>query len=330
MEREEIIDRFCQMGAWIEQGLETEEFDAVIAKAYAENGWFCAPFVRSALGALCLWLKKSVLEGFTAKYPFADKPKKVAVIAAGNLPAVAFHDIMCVILSGNTALVKLSSKDSVLLPFLFGKYFADRAMFTTQLLSGFDAVIATGSDNSSLYFQTYFSKYPNIIRHGRSSIAVLSGKESEPQLTALANDILLYAGLGCRSVSKVFVPKGYDFAALKSAVQSYAWLCDLNKYRNNLDYHRAIFVMNNLPFVDLGCVLAVESKALSSGVSVLNFEYYDNAQSVKHYIDTNAEHLQVVLSSVDDIQGLDFGTAQTPSIDDYADGVDTMQMLSTL
>lgn len=330
MKREKIIERFCQMGTWMKQGLETGEFDAVIAKAYAENGWFCASFVRSALDALCLWLKKDVLENFTEKYPFADKPKKVAVIAAGNLPAVAFHDIMCVILSGNTALVKLSSKDSVLLPFLFGKYFPDKAVFTAQLLSGFDAVIATGSDNSNLYFQTYFAKYPNIIRHSRNSIAVLSGGESAEQLRALSDDILLYAGLGCRSVSKIFVPRNYDFAALKSAVQSYAWLCDLNKYRNNLDYHRAIFIMNNLPFVDLGCLLAVQSEALSSGVSVLNFEYYDNLQSVKHYMDTNAGHLQVVLSSVEQIHGPGFGTAQMPSIDDYADNVDTMRMLSEL
>ncbi len=330
MTREEIIERFCQMGNWIEQGLESGEFDAVIRSAFAKNTWFCEEFVKQALKGIALWLRKDEMESFVADYGFAKEPKKVAIIAAGNIPAVGFHDIMCVLLSGNTAVCKLSYKDEVILPFLFKKYFPEEVIFTSETLKGFDAVIATGSNNSALHFENYFGKYPHIIRHGRNSIAVLSGKESEEQLQALADDILLYAGLGCRSVSRLFVPKDYDFSLLKSVCERYAWLRDLNKYRNNLDYHRAIFIMNNLAFVDLDNLLMIENGELASGVSVVNYTYYENESEVAEYIEKNRENIQIVIGDNPSLCSIALGDGQNPQIKDFADGVDTMRWLSEL
>jgi hypothetical protein len=181
-----------------------------------------------------------------------------------------------------------------------------------------------------LHFENYFGKYPHIIRHGRNSIAVLSGKESEEQLQALADDILLYAGLGCRSVSRLFVPKGYDFSLLKSACERYSWLRDLNKYRNNLDYHRAIFIMNNLAFVDLDNLLMIENGELASGVSVVNYTYYENESEVAEYIEKNRENIQIVIGDNPSLCSIALGDGQNPQIKDFADGVDTMQWLAAI
>lgn len=328
--REEIVNRFCLMGKWIEEDLEKSEFEEVIRHAFVRNGWFCEQFVRSALMGIASWLRKDVLENFIAGYAFAEMPKRIAVIAAGNIPAVGFHDIMCVLLSGNKAVCKLSSKDEVLLPFLFGKFFKDEIVFEKSIIADFDAVIATGSNNSALHFESYFGKYPHIIRHNRHSVAVLSGNESKEDLAGLAEDMLLYAGLGCRSVSKLFVPRGYDFEALRTECKAFNGLLDLNKYRNNIDYHRAIFIMNNRPFVDLNNLLLIENKETATGVSVVNYQYYEDLSEVKAFIDSNKENLQIVVSNLPLTNTTRFGKGQRPDIDEFADGVDTMKWLNNL
>lgn len=328
--REEIINRFCLMGKWIEEDLEKSEFEEVIRHAFIHNGWFCEQFVRSALMGIASWLRKDVLENFIAGYAFTEMPKRIAVIAAGNIPAVGFHDIMCVLLSGNKAVCKLSSKDEVLLPFLFGKFFKDEVVFEKSIIAGFDAVIATGSNNSALHFESYFGKYPHIIRHNRHSVAVLSGNESKEDLAGLAEDMLLYAGLGCRSVSKLFVPRGYDFEALRTECEAFKNLIDLNKYRNNIDYHRAIFIMNNRPFVDLGNLLLIENTETATGVSVVNYQYYEDLSEVKAFIDSNKENLQIVVSNLPLTNTTRFGKGQRPDINEFADGVDTMKWLNSL
>lgn len=328
--REEIVNRFCLMGKWIEEDLEKNEFEEAIRHAFARNGWFCEQFVRSALIGIASWLRKDILENFIAGYAFAKMPKRIAVIAAGNIPAVGFHDIMCVLLSGNKAVCKLSSKDEVLLPFLFGKFFKDEVVFEKSVIADFDAVIATGSNNSALHFESYFGKYPHIIRHSRHSVAVLSGTESKKDLAGLAEDMLLYAGLGCRSVSKLFVPRGYDFEALRTECKAFNGLLDLNKYRNNIDYHRAIFIMNNRPFVDLGNLLLIENKETATGVSVVNYQYYEDLSEVKAFIDSNKENLQITVSNLPLTNTTHFGKGQQPDIDEFADGVDTMKWLNSL
>lgn len=328
--REEIVNRFCLMGKWIEEDLEKSEFEEVIRHAFVRNGWFCEQFVRSALMGIASWLRKDVLENFIAGYAFTEMPKRIAVIAAGNIPAVGFHDIMCVLLSGNKAVCKLSSKDEVLLPFLFGKFFKDEIVFEKSIIADFDAVIATGSNNSALHFESYFGKYPHIIRHNRHSVAVLSGNESKEDLAGLAEDMLLYAGLGCRSVSKLFVPRGYDFEALRTECKAFNGLLDLNKYRNNIDYHRAIFIMNNRPFVDLNNLLLIENKETATGVSVVNYQYYEDLSKIKAFIDSNKENLQIVVSNLPLTNTTRFGKGQRPDIDEFADGVDTMKWLNNL
>lgn len=330
MTREKIINTFCHIGERINNGLKTGEFDEMMHSAFAGNAWFCEEFVKQALKGIASWLQKETLESFVANHSFAKEPKKVAVIAAGNIPAVGFHDIMCILLSGNAAVCKLSHKDDVILPFLFKDCFDDRLLFESETLKDFDAIIATGSNNSALHFENYFGKYPHIIRHGRNSLAVLSGKETEGELQALADDMLLYAGLGCRSVSRLFVPKDYDFTLLKSACERYSWLRDLNKYRNNLDYHRAIFIMNNLAFVDLDNLLLIENQELASGVSVVNYTYYENESEVAEYIEKNRENIQIVIGDNPSLCSIALGDGQNPRIEDYADGVDTMQWLSIL
>ena len=328
--REKIVNRFCLMGKWIEEDLEKSEFEEVIRHAFVCNGWFCEQFVRSALMGIASWLRKDVLENFIAGYAFTEMPKRIAVIAAGNIPAVGFHDIMCVLLSGNKAVCKLSSKDEVLLPFLFGKFFKDEIVFEKSIIADFDAVIATGSNNSALHFESYFGKYPHIIRHNRHSVAVLSGNESKEDLAGLAEDMLLYAGLGCRSVSKLFVLRDYDFEALRTECKAFNGLLDLNKYRNNIDYHRAIFIMNNRPFVDLGNLLLIENKETATGVSVVNYQYYEDLSEVKAFIDSNKENLQIVVSNLPLTNTTRFGKGQRPDIDEFADGVDTMKWLNNL
>lgn len=328
--RKEIVNRFCLMGKWIEEDLEKSEFEEVIRHAFVRNGWFCEQFVRSALMGIASWLRKDVLENFIAGYAFTEMPKRIAVIAAGNIPAVGFHDIMCVLLSGNKAVCKLSSKDEVLLPFLFGKFFKDEIVFEKSIIADFDAVIATGSNNSALHFESYFGKYPHIIRHNRHSVAVLSGNESKEDLAGLAEDMLLYAGLGCRSVSKLFVPRGYDFEALRTECKAFNGLLDLNKYRNNIDYHRAIFIMNNRPFVDLNNLLLIENKETATGVSVVNYQYYEDLSEVKAFIDSNKENLQITVSNLPLTNTTRFGKGQRPDIDEFADGVDTMKWLNNL
>ncbi len=328
--REETLNRFRSMGEWIGQGLENGDFDEVIRRSFAGNGWFCERFVRSALAGIASWLTEEVLKEFVTGYTFAKEPKRIAVIAAGNIPAVGFHDIMCVLLSGNKPVCKLSSKDDVLLPFLFNRFFEDEIVFEKNTVTGFDAVIATGSNNSALHFENYFGKYPHIIRHNRYSVAVLTGAESKNDLTGLAADMLLYAGLGCRSVSKLFVPKGYDFELLRTGCEAFGDLTDLNKYRNNIDYHRAIFIMNNRPFVDLGDLLLIESRETASGVSVVNYQYYDKLSEVEDYINANKENLQIVVGKEPSLATNAFGSGQQPRIDEFADGVDTMQWLNKL
>lgn len=330
MKREEIIDKFCSMGDWIRRSLKNGEFDALLQTAFAKNPWFCPAFSKKALEGIALWIEKDSLEAFVKPYSFASEAKKVAVVAAGNVPAVAFHDIMCVLLSGNVVECKLSHKDDVLLPFLFGKYFPQEVIFESEKLKSFQAVIATGSNNTALHFENYFAKYPHLIRHSRSSIAVLSGSETALQLQGLAEDMLLYAGLGCRNVGRLFVPKGYSFDLLKQACQNFLWLRDLNKYRNNLDYHRTIFIMNNVRFEDLESVLLLENPDLNSAVSVVNYSYYASEEEVVEYISANRENLQIVVGNNPKISTVGFGKAQQPQINDFADGTDTMKWLDSL
>ncbi|MCE3226503.1 MAG: NAD-dependent aldehyde dehydrogenase [Bacteroidetes bacterium] len=298
--------------------------------AYIHNGWFSLNFVNHAIASFGRMLNRADLEAFATKE--VKEPKTVAVICAGNIPMVGFHDIMCVLLSGNKAMIKLSSDDDVLLPFFlklitfYEPEFENYILFAADKMTAFDAVIATGSNNTSRYFEHYFGKYPNIIRKNRTSVAILSGHETETDLKNLGADIFTYYGLGCRNVSKVLVPENYNFNAFFEAIVDYGFVIDNKKYGNNYDYHRAIYLLEQHKFLDNNFLMVKQSADLHSPVGVLHFDYYKNEEDVKNYLLANEPQIQCVVGK----GRIPFGYSQEPVITDFADNVDTREFLVSL
>lgn len=337
--KSKIISAFSTLNKSLKEGIKNEKLSKAIKQTCEENPWFDIISVEYALKSLSSWLNKENLIEFTNHYSFSQTPKTVAVICAGNIPAVGFHDMLCVLLSGNKFQGKLSSNDKYLLPAI-GELLIEeepllkeRIEFVEGKIKNFDAVIATGSNNTSRYFNYYFEKNPHIIRHSRTSIAIIDNKETiKPQdYSLLISDILTHKGLGCRNVSKIYIPKQFDFTPLVEATKEHAYLLDHNKYRNNYDYHKAIFIMNNIPFIDSGTLIFFESQELFSPVSVLHYEYYENIDLVTKAIEQEKENIQCIVSNNKTIQNsIPFGQAQQPTIYDFADNIDTMTFLNTL
>jgi hypothetical protein len=257
-------------------------------------------------------------------------PKKVGIVMAGNVPLVGFHDFLCVFLSGHSAFIKPSSKDETLIKHLAQKLIEwDESLNSliqfSDMLKGCDAYIATGSNNTSRYFEYYFKKYPHIIRKNRTSIAILSGNETKDELEKLADDIFQYFGLGCRNVTKLYIPAGYDFIPLLEAFKKYNYLIDHNKYKNNYDYNLAILLLNNRYYMTNGSILLVEDNSLFSPISQLNYEFYSDLEKLQKKLHDN-EAIQCMVSD----ENTGFGKAQQPFILDFADGIDTMAFLNEL
>ncbi|MGZ3901644.1 MAG: acyl-CoA reductase [Bacteroidia bacterium] len=334
------IDAFVKVGLFINRHFNTPDpsevqlhlgLDKVIDLSYLYNGWFTPNFVKHAIANIGTMLNEKELTDFCEGRETSD-PKTVAVICAGNIPMVGFHDIMCVLLTGHKALIKLSSDDNILLPF-FLKLLVHyepglelSILMADGRLGAFDAVIATGSNNTAAHFRQYFGKYPNIIRKNRSSIAVLTGKETHEELRKLGEDIFLYFGLGCRNVSKLLVPVDYNFDKLFEAIVDFGHVIDNKKYGNNYDYHRAIYLLEQMKFLDNNFLMIMESKELHSPVGVLYFEYYNNSLEIENYIEKHKAEIQCVVG-----QGrIPFGYSQRPVITDFADNVNTLDFLVTL
>lgn len=310
------------------------ELEAVKERAYIANGWFIPSFIDNALDNIVRYfLSPAPLQQWLQGYPKATEertPKNVGIVSAGNIPLVGFHDWLCGFISGHRVKMKLSGKDEILMKHILekiGEWYPDQASQTEiqDMLKNCDAYIATGSNNSARYFHYYFAKYPHIIRHNRTSAAILTGKETPEELAALADDVMLYFGLGCRNVTKIYVPLNYDFTPLLKALEKYSHLADHHKYKNNYDYNLALLLLNSSPYMTNGSILLQENTGLFSPISVLHYSYYvDMAQ------------LQQELSGEDAVQCLvgqqftPFGYAQQPSLTDYADGVDTMKFLLEL
>ena len=328
------IQTFKQLGQrlaspqWVD-----DHFGEAIARQYRENSWFTPEFCRYALSAIAKMLKPEALDTYYARYkdvaPADDPRKRVAVISAGNIPMAAFHDFFCILVSGNDYQGKLSSQDKHLLPVLsqalieIEPRFAERISFVDKI-ANFDAVIATGSNNSARYFSYYFDKYPHILRKNRNSVAVLDGTESEDELRLLADDIYLYFGLGCRSVSKLFVPKGYDFVPFLHILTEESQPIALhNQFNNNLDYQKAVHLMNQIPYMDAGTFLLVENENYASPIGMLYYQYYNDIHQVKQRLASDAEQLQCIVG-----HGAEpFGSAQNPSLLQYPDSIDTLSWL---
>lgn len=316
-----------------EKGLH-EGLSKLIETALIYNGWFIKEFVEEALKNIGAMLDEKSLNQFVKNIPEPKQPKTVAVIMAGNIPMVGFHDLMCVLLSGHKVLIKLSSDDNVLMPFFIKllEYYepsiGEYIKFSQGKLTEFDAVIATGSNNTATHFKYYFGKYPNIIRKNRTSVAVITGQETKEDLKNLGHDIFLYFGLGCRNVSKLLVQKGFVFDPVFEAVFDYKFTVDNKKYGNNYDYNRAIYLLNLDKFLDNNFLMIKEDKGLFSPVSVLYYQEYDSEEEVKQYLNDNKEHLQCIVGNG---QGyVPFGYSQQPVITEYADGVNTLDFLVNL
>lgn len=303
-------------------------------KAARENAWFTPEFINlQASNIARRYLSDEALQRITTNYNIpainAD-PKTIGIIMAGNIPLVGFHDFLCVFLSGNKQVIRLSSKDTVLLKHLVGKmtdWDAETANMVSfaEMLKGCDAYIATGSNNSSRYFEYYFSKYPHIIRRNRTSVAILDGNETAEELSALADDVYQFFGLGCRNVTKIYVPKDYDFLPLLENFKKYNDVFEHNKYKNNYDYQLAILIINKKFYMTNGSVILNENPGLFSPISVLHYEYYDRKEDIENFLANNHD-VQCIVGH----QHLRFGKAQEPGILDFADGVDTMKFLVNL
>jgi hypothetical protein len=302
------------------------------------NGWYSEKNVRHRFEILAQGLKKEVMESWLEKYAIIEKasPKTIGVILAGNIPLVGFDDFRCVLLTGNKFLGKIPSDDKRLLPAIskilleIEPRFTETILFEENLMKNMDAVIATGSNNSSRYFDYYFSKYPHIIRKNRNGIAILTGNETKEELENLGEDIFRYFGLGCRSVTKLFVPENYDFNDFFEAI--FKWGAEVsanNKYMNNYDYHKALYLLSQIPLLDNNFLLLKEDEKLSSPPGVVFYEKYSSTNQLKKILEEKSEAIQCIVGSSELFQNaIPFGHSQLTGPSDYADGVDVMEFLT--
>jgi|TARA_R100000479_G_scaffold70100_3_gene33865 hypothetical protein len=313
------------------------EMQQKLQTAKHHNGWFTEDNLRFTCKSWAEALTEENINKWVSNYTISETtPKTIAIIMAGNIPLVGFHDFLSVLLTGNNVLAKLSSNDKQLLPFL-AQYlisiepeFKNLIEFTEGRLTNFDAVIATGSDNTARYFEYYFSKYPNIIRKNRNSVAVLTGDETKEEMELLADDIFRYFGLGCRNVSKIFFPEKYDFDKFFNGMFSWKHVINNHKYINNYDYNKAVYLMSNIKLLDNEYLLLKEDTGYSSPISVTFYETYADLEDVKKKLKEKADKIQAIVSNIGIDNEIPFGTAQNPELWDYADGVDTVDFLLKL
>jgi hypothetical protein len=339
MQLETRIDILVGLGEYLLSG--DEYLEAVIHRTSFHNPWFTKENQHEAIQAIAeTFLQREVLESWLERYgnPEPTSPKRVGLVMAGNIPLVGFHDWMSVFAAGHQAVIKLSDKDPYLFPALFRwleKEYPEAASYweLVDRLEDFDAVIATGSNNSARYFESYFGHVPHIIRRNRNSVAVLEGTEGEEELSQLAEDVVQFFGLGCRNVSKLYVPQGYDFDNLLEALHAHrATLLNHDKYRNNFDYNFALFTLNLIPVKATGAVILREEATIASRIASLHYSFYENLEAVEKELEAHADELQAVVARDGLLQRptVPFGQAQRPAINDYADGVDTMEFLTAL
>ncbi len=332
MNLQQRIDLLSRLGEYIQS--DNNEWQLVKEKAGNQNGWFTPEFIELSVSNIASsFLQKNKLEEWVKAYrlPLQNtSPKMVGIIMAGNIPLVGFHDLLCVFITGHRATIKASSKDQVLIKHLVDTMSIwdeeiNQLIVFSEMLKGCDAYIATGSNNSAGYFDYYFGKYPHIIRRNRTSVAILTGSETTEELDKLADDVSLYFGLGCRNVTKLYVPEGYDFIPLITAFKKYNYLADHHKYKNNYDYNLAIHLLNKKNYMSNESLLLIEDRSLFSPISQLNYEFYTDLTSVSNSLNQHPE-LQCIAGR----NFISFGQSQKPSLNDYADGVDTMRFLTAL
>nr|WP_314803276.1 acyl-CoA reductase [uncultured Capnocytophaga sp.] len=314
-----------------------KKIELILEEAERKNAWFDRENCLMTLHHWAGLLKKENLSQWLSSYSIENIPqKRIALILAGNIPLVGFHDLLCTLLIGHTAIVKLSSNDKVLLPFLISELknltpiFEDKIIFTEEKLTDFDAVIATGSNNTARYFEYYFGKKPHIIRKNRNSVAILTGEETKEELELLGKDIFTYFGLGCRNVSKIFIPENYDFTNFFEAIYSFHSVMNHQKYINNYDYNKAVYLMNLEQLLENGFLLLKEDKHYASPIATLFYEKHTNISSLQERLTEDKELIQCIVSNGSFPNSITFGQAQIPSLRDYADGIDTIAFLNNI
>ena len=320
------------------ESLERNKFDKAINESILHNSFFSKKNILKSLLSWSNVLTKKSIHNFLSNYliKIKKREKKIAIIMAGNIPLVGFHDFFCVIISGNFAIIKLSSKDSHLFKFILSFLVKENPDFDTKFdvvenkLQIFDAVIATGNNISANQFELYFKKYPKIIRKNRHSIAILNGNETKKEIELLANDIFYYYGLGCRNVSKIFIPNNYNLDILFKSFVLWNEVINKNSYSNNYNYYRAIYLLNKEVFFDNGFVLLKESEKIGSPVGTIYFEYYKSDNQIKEMIKKNNEKIQCIVSNNNYPKTIKFGETQMPNLNDFADDIDTFNFLLKL
>lgn len=314
-----------------------DDFVNLINLSQSHNGWFTSEHVYYAIESWSKALQEDNLNQWLKKYDFSEvKPKTVSLILAGNIPLVGFHDFLSVLITGHKVLVKTSSNDQHLIKFLANYLTAINPeiegfiTFTDGKLENFDAIIATGSNNTARYFEYYFKDKPSIIRKNRNSVAILTGNETREDLVKLGEDIFRYFGLGCRNVSKLFVPKNYDFQLFFESIYEFKDVIFYEKYSNNYDYNKAVFLMSNFKLLDNEFLTLKEDSSYTSPISSIFYEYYDNIEEIKKQLVIDAEQIQCVVSSCYIENSIPFGQTQQPLLWDYADNLDTIEFLLSI
>jgi hypothetical protein len=332
------IKAFIHLGAFLKDEKNKEEIELWAYKACNENNWFTVENSKKALDTIAnYYLDATLLEQWSSLYEIPDKPtivKSIGVIMAGNIPAVGFHDLLTIVLSGHVCVAKLSSQDSAIMSGIIEKLLEiepDLEIRIADKLNEVDVLIATGSDNSAKYFEYYFRNKPHVIRQNRSSVGILNGDENEADFLNLGKDITEFYGLGCRNISKLYVPEGYDFTKFLDTIEPLGDIFYHHKYKNNYDYNKSIYLVNMVPHLDNGFLLFTENQSLVSPISVVYYSSYKNENDLKHQIEANSDKIQCIVSKDDWFEeSQNFGDAQKPKLWDYADGVDTMAFLLNL
>jgi hypothetical protein len=354
MLQNEIKTGFIELGKFLGQFSENEvsknqnvlnndlffnEFKNLISLSQSHNGWYTPENVCFSIQSWAKALTEGNLDQWLSAYDFSNfekKQKTVGLILAGNIPLVGFHDFLSVLISGHKVLVKTSSNDQLLLPFLanylisINENFKNRITFVDGKLENFDAIIATGSNNTARYFEYYFKDKPAIIRKNRNSVAVLDGSESKEQMIALGEDIFRYFGLGCRNVSKIFVPKNYNFDLFFNGMFPYQDVIKYEKYANNYDYNKAVFLMSNFNLLDNEFLIIKEDTSFASPISSVFYEFYEDLSDLKNRLKAESEQIQCIVSNNLIENSIDFGQTQQPNLWDYADNVDTLKFLQEI
>ena len=348
MKRENEISGFVQLGKlmsalgneeiWTNYSIgateiEYQKLQGIIGKQFVLNGWFSKENVLQSLLSLGNQLTENNLNNWLKDYTYSISPKRIGIIMAGNIPLVGFHDFLCVLLSGNSVVAKLSSDDNTLLPALaeqliqYTPSLKERINFSFGKLGEIEAIIATGSNNSTKYFEQYFGHYPHLFRKNRTSIAILTGEETKEELTALGKDIFSYFGLGCRNVSHLLIPKDFNLNRFFEAIVDYHPIVNHHKYANNYDYNKAVFLMSNFKLLDNEFLTLKEDSSHASPISSVFYERYENLEEIQSRLQHEEDQIQCIVSNNLIENSIAFGQTQQPKLWHYADNVDTIKFL---